>query len=108
MTTSPYRRQRHPRLSAPDWCRVSKADHIAQLPQVDGSLLHYSTTHSTTGEEGDIFEVFLTRLAYTDGTPDQRDGWPAEMLYVDGQAMTREQAEAHAHHILELAAKARP
>ena len=56
-----------------------------------------------TAEEGHIFEVFLTRSAYCDGTPDQRDGWPADMLYVDGQAITREQATEHARAILRLA-----
>jgi len=42
-----------------------------------------------TAEEGQIFEAFLTRSTYIDGSPDQRDGWPADMLYVDGQSMTR-------------------
>jgi prepilin-type processing-associated H-X9-DG protein len=94
-----------PTIVCPDWCRVSQADHINQLPEAEGSVIHYSTAHSTNGEEGHTFEVFLTRSAYTDGTPDGLDGWPANMLYVDGHAMTREQATEHARAILRLAAE---
>lgn len=75
-------------LSSLGWCRVSKVDYISQLPEVDRLVLHYPGTH-TDREEGHIFEVFLTRSAYTEGTRDQWDGWAADLLYVDGQAMTR-------------------
>ena len=54
-------------IVCPGWCRICQADHISQLPQVDGSVLHYSETHSMTAEEGHIVEVFETRSAYTDG-----------------------------------------
>jgi hypothetical protein len=94
-----------PKIVCPDWCTIGQGDHVAQLPEVDGSVLHYSETHSTRAEEGHTFEVFLTRSAYTDGSPDQRDGWPADMLYVDGQGVTLERATEHAQAILRLVAE---
>jgi len=94
-----------PTIVCPAWCKLSEADHLEQLPETEGCLIHYSTTHTTTGAEGHTFEVFLTRTAYTDGSPDERDGWAADMLYVEGQSMTREQTTEHARAILRLAAE---
>lgn len=93
-----------PTVTCPSWCTVSHAEHVERLADTDGSALHYSATLSTTGEEGHAFEVFLCRLAYVDGTPDKRDGVP-DLLYVDGQAMTSQQATEHAQGILRLAAE---
>jgi hypothetical protein len=58
-----------PTIVCPARCKPSEADHLEQLPETEECLVHYSQTHSTIGAEGHTFEVFLTRAAYTDGSP---------------------------------------
>jgi hypothetical protein len=96
-----------PTVACPSWCTVSHAEHVERLFDTNGSALHHSPTLTTTGEEGHVFDVFLCRLACVDRTPDERDGVP-DLINVDGQAMTRQQATEHAQAILRLASEVRP
>ena len=61
-----------------------------------------------TGEEGYTFEVFLSRLAYAvveeSGRALEREDAP-DLIYLDGESMTVEQAAECARAILRLEAE---
>lgn len=87
-----------PTIVCPSWCLNERQAHIEDLPEIEGSCIHYSPISVLPGFEGHLFEVFTSRVTYIDGTLDTRDG-PSDLVYVEGQSMTPEQAEKLAEAI---------
>lgn len=59
-----------PKIVCPEWCTVSKADHLSELQQWEGLVLHGSATTRLEMRHGEAIELNHCRPAYVDGTPD--------------------------------------
>ena len=53
-----------PAIVCPDWCTVTQEDHVADLPNMDGFVIHWSASNGL---------VRHSRAAYIDNTPDPQD-----------------------------------
>jgi hypothetical protein len=57
-----------PRIVCPSWCCVPEAQHLDELPALDGGVLHIGRWVSMLADG--YFEVRLTAARLVDGTPD--------------------------------------
>lgn len=87
-----------PEIICPAWCTVGQEKHIADLPNWEGQVIHWSAE-----EHG----VAHSELGYPDGTPDDQEG---PLVHVYGCAtpeLSPDEAEALAQAILAAAREAR-
>lgn len=93
-----------PPIICPSWCIVTQAEHVADLPHLDGRVIHWSPN----GGERAGCCVSIGKTTLLDGTPDGSDHtlvFISDAGYQDGT--TPEQAEAFARQILATVAEAR-
>jgi hypothetical protein len=55
-------------VACPEWCAVPKADHLADLPNWEGRVLHWSVDHN-----GDGWTVRQSASTYANGVHDETD-----------------------------------
>ena len=92
-----------PTVVCPDWCTTPHAEHVDELPNWEGSVIHANTERVVAG-----CRVALSRLAYPDGTPDaHQPGALADLIMVEGQEMSVDDAQAFARAILAAVSEAR-
>jgi hypothetical protein len=87
-----------PTIVCPPWCTVPYADHVADLPNWEGYVIHYSA------ERGGVRH---SRAAFVDNTIDPTD---PPLVFVDGNAahgLELDGAEALARAILAAVEEAR-
>lgn len=87
-----------PAITCPSWCVVPMADHVADLPNMDGMVIHWSAS---------VGEIRHSAAAYPDGTLDESD---PPLVFVDadtGTGVPLDEAEAIAHAILAAVQEAR-
>lgn len=80
-----------PAITCPGWCTVPYEDHLADLPQLEGFVVHWSDLSQ---------RVYLGAGTYIDGTPASDD---PPQIHIDGRAndgLSLEAAEALARQIL--------
>ncbi|WP_395691527.1 hypothetical protein [Nocardioides sp.] len=96
MTTVILPRNVRPEIVCPSWCTVSTEDHIAELANLEGYAIHWSS--SSGGVEH-------SSMTYTDGSPGPEPG----QVYCDGwtKDLTLTEAEQLAHAILAAVKEAR-
>ena len=86
-----------PPITCPSWCKVPGSDHVEELPNTEGVVIHWSESEYVGHAEGSQqTEVRITRLTYVDGVRNHDDG-PADLVYLNDTPLTTDQA-------LELAA----
>jgi hypothetical protein len=91
-----------PTIVCPDWCTIPTDEHLADLPNWEGSVIHHSATVKV-----DRFHVSCSRLAYPDGTPQPDPHGPADVVIIDDDALDLDVAEAFARAILAAVSEAR-
>ena len=84
-----------PTIVCPPWCSVTQAEHVAELAQQEGFVIH----HSTPGD------VQWSACTMPDGTPDPDD--PMTLCSYSALDMTIEEAERVAAGILHAIASLR-
>jgi hypothetical protein len=92
-----------PTIVCPDWCTIPTEEHLVELPNWEGSVIHTNAERLVAG-----CRVTLSRLAYADGTPEPDSiSGRADMVLIDGHDMNVEDAEAFARAILAAVSEAR-
>ena len=92
-----------PTVVCPEWCTIPHTEHVDELPNWEGSVIHTNTERVVAG-----CRVALSRLAYPDGTPEtDQPGGQADLIMVEGQEMSVEDAEAFARAIFAAVSEAR-
>ena len=88
-----------PEIVCPSWCVTPTEDHIADLANYEGFVIHWSA---------EVHGIAHSQSAYPDGTPDQTEG-PLIHLYDGGGApeLTPDDAEALAQALLAAVKEAR-
>ena len=98
MTTTIAVSTQTPTIVCPAWCTVSYAEHLRDLPNLEGFVIHHS---------GDRNGVHHSRAAYIDNTPDPSDPPLVFVSRNTAEGMTLDAAEAHALNILAVVQEAR-
>ncbi|MDO9498101.1 MAG: hypothetical protein Q7J48_20525 [Nocardioides sp.] len=88
-----------PHIVCPDWCRLTQDEHLEQLRDQEGFVIHYSEQRTGNG-----WSVEHTRAAFPDGTYDPTD--PPQVM-IHGMDATLDAAEAMALAILAAVKEAR-
>ena len=98
MTTIAVPPNVRPEIVCPSWCTVSTDQHIADLPNWEGYVIHWSAENHG---------VAHSELCYPDGTPDETE---RPLVHVYGCAtpeLSPDEAEALAQAILAAVKEAR-
>lgn len=84
-------------IVCPPWCTVTHAEHVEDLPQLEGFVIHWSDLSR---------RVYHSCSTYIDGTPDPEEG---PQVYFDPpkDGATLEDMEAFAREILAAVQEAR-
>ncbi|GAB3659320.1 hypothetical protein GCM10027596_16740 [Nocardioides korecus] len=86
-----------PTIVCPPWCNITQSEHLADLPNWDGMVVHWSADLPA----GEARSVRIASTTFPDGTPD-----PAEpmSLFLDDSGLPDgaplEAAQQHAEGIL--------
>lgn len=91
------------RIPCPPWCRISQEEHLRDLWDLDGEVIHHSTPQTVTGLTSEV-EVEVTSMTFADGTPDPEEG---SVVWIGGTELAPEDAETLARTLLEAAQTAR-
>jgi hypothetical protein len=86
-----------PNIACPPWCTVPQEEHVADLPDWEGFVIHWS--EETAG-------VRLAASTYIDGTPDPEDP-PLVYVHTSAEGITPDDAERLAGALLAVVREAR-
>ena len=98
MTTIAVPPNVRPEIVCPSWCVISQEDHIADLPNWEGRVIHWSALTERVNHSSET---------YPDGTPVLDDEPP--MIWINGlcEDLTVDEAERLAEAILAAVKEAR-
>ena len=91
-----------PRIVCPPWCVVDQEQHVAELPNLEGFVVHHSAEVKLS--EGN--SVAHSAFAYIDGTLDPTEP-PLIFVVTPSDGIPVDHAEELAHAILAAVAEAR-
>lgn len=91
-----------PKVVCPERCTIPHAEHVDELPNGEGSVIHTGSERIVAG-----CRVALSRLAYVDGRPEPDHLGAADVVFIEGQDMSVEDAERFAQAVLAAVAEAR-
>ena len=92
-----------PRIVCPPWCTLGQEQHVAELPNLEGFVIHHSAEVKLNGNTS----VWHAACAYVDGTLDPTDPPLITVATPAAEGMPVDDAERLAHALLAAVAEVR-